>query len=62
VAVRAVEDDEFVGPFPSWRDAKRDYGAVGDGRADDTAALQRGLDDLVKHEKDRKMKRRETGS
>jgi len=47
----AALDEEFVGPFPSWRDLKRDYGAVGDGRADDTAALQRGLDDLVRHEK-----------
>ena len=44
-------EEEFVGPFASWRDAKRDYGAVGDGKADDTQALQRGLDDLVKHEK-----------
>ena len=44
-------DEEFVGPFASWRDLRRDYGAVGDGKADDTAAIQRGLDDLVKHEK-----------
>jgi hypothetical protein len=43
------ESDEFVGPFPSWRDAQRDYGARGDGRADDTAALQRALNDLIKH-------------
>lgn len=50
-AARAEGEEEFVGPFPSWRDAKRDYGAVGDGRADDTAALQRALNDLVKHEK-----------
>jgi hypothetical protein len=46
-SVRA--EDEFVGPFPSWRDLKRDFGAVGDGRADDTAALQRALDALTKH-------------
>ena len=44
-------DEEFVGPFPSWRDLKRDYGAVGNGKADDTKAVQRALDDLVKHEK-----------
>lgn len=42
-------DEEFVGPFPSWRDVKRDYGATGDGKTDDTEAIQRGLDDLVKH-------------
>jgi hypothetical protein len=47
--IMAAADDEFVGPFPSWRDLKRDYGARGDGRTDDTAALQRALDDLVKH-------------
>ena len=44
-------DEEFVGPFASWRDLRRDYGAVGDGKADDTSALQRGLNDLVKHAK-----------
>jgi hypothetical protein len=47
----AAPDEEFAGPFPSWRDVKRDYGAVGDGKADDTAAIQRGLDDLQKHDK-----------
>ena len=52
VLARAAEaSEEFVGPFPSWRDLRRDYGAVGDGKADDTKALQHGLHDLVKHEK-----------
>jgi hypothetical protein len=46
-----VHAEEFVGPFPSWADLKRDYGAVGDGQADDTAALQRALDDLTRREK-----------
>ena len=43
--------EECVGPFASWRDVKRDYGAVGDGKANDTAALRRAMDELVKHEK-----------
>ena len=38
--------EEFVGPMPSWKNVKTDYGAKGDGVADDTAAIQRGLDDL----------------
>jgi hypothetical protein len=43
--------DEFVGPFPSWADAKRDYGAVGDGQNDDTAALQKALDALRREDR-----------
>lgn len=31
--------DEFVGPFASWADLKRDFGAVGDGVTDDTNAI-----------------------
>jgi hypothetical protein len=45
----APTDEEFVGPFPSWRDAQRDYGAKGDGLADDSAPLQRALDELTLH-------------
>jgi len=49
VRVRAVDsnvDDEFVGPFPSWKDLKRDFGAKGDGITNDTAALQNALNTL----------------
>lgn len=49
-SVAATADEEFVGPFPSWRNLKTHYGAVGDGVADDTAAIQKALTDLIKHE------------
>jgi len=39
-------EEEFLGPFPGWADLKRDYGAAGDGKTDDTAAWQKALDDL----------------
>ena len=35
-----ASDDEFVGPFTSWINAKTQYGATGDGITDETAALQ----------------------
>jgi hypothetical protein len=47
----SAAQEEFVGPFPSWADVKRDFGAVGDGKADDTAAIQRALDALRDHKR-----------
>jgi len=47
--------EEFVGPFASWSDLKRDYGAKGDGVADDTAALQAAVSDLIATGKPRNL-------
>ncbi len=44
IAAEPKSDEEFVGPFPSWSNVKTDFGAVGNGMADDTAALQKALD------------------
>jgi hypothetical protein len=46
LAVDSTVDDEFVGPFDSWKDLKRDFGAIGDGITDDTLALQNALNTL----------------
>jgi hypothetical protein len=46
LAVNSDIDDEFVGPFPSWMNVKRDFGARGDGSADDTTAIQTALNAL----------------
>src|SRR5688572_11152562 len=39
--------DEFCGPFPSWADAKKRFGAKGNGKNDDTKSLQRALDSFT---------------
>lgn len=41
-----VWDEEFVGPFSSWANVKTQYGAIGDGVTDDTAALQAAFNEV----------------
>jgi polygalacturonase len=37
------------GPFATWANVKADYGAIGDGKADDTDAIQKALNDHTPH-------------
>ncbi len=39
----SVSDEEFVGPFASWKNVVTDYGAVGNCSSDDTTAIQNGI-------------------
>ncbi len=41
-----VQGGDCVGPFAGWADVKRDFHATGDGKSDDTVALQKALDAL----------------
>jgi hypothetical protein len=41
---QTAPSDEILGPFASWLDLKKDFHAVGDGKTDDTAAVQAALD------------------
>ncbi len=38
--------EEFAGPFPSWKNVRTDFGAKGDGVADDAPAISAALDAL----------------
>ena len=42
----APATEEFNGPFAGWKNLKTDFGAKGDGKADDTAALKTALENV----------------
>ncbi|MCL1856288.1 MAG: glycoside hydrolase family 55 protein [Kiritimatiellaeota bacterium] len=43
-----VADDVFIGPLPGWLNLREAGGAVGDGKADDTEALQAAFDRIAR--------------
>lgn len=45
-AVFAQDREEFNGPYNSWADVKKRFGAHGNGKDDDTKALQNAIDGL----------------
>jgi hypothetical protein len=50
-----VSEDEFVGPFASWANVKTEVGAVGDGKTDDTAAIQKALESVRRQDSPKKV-------
>ncbi|MHA4808319.1 glycosyl hydrolase family 28-related protein [Flavitalea flava] len=46
VSMKAQGRNEFNGPFPSWANVKTQFGAKGNGKDDDTKAIQLALDNL----------------
>lgn len=51
----AIPVAEFTGPYPSWANVKTEFGAVGDGKADDTAAIQNALESIRSKDSPKKV-------